>query len=117
MLEKTLTIDGKQVKFRASAAITRLYRMIFKRDIFKDMSKLEKSYGDKADSEDEFEIEDLEVFENVAYVMARHADPSIPKNIDDWLDQFQMFSIYEVLPEILELWGSNLFAEAKARKN
>ena len=48
-------------------------------------------------------IEDLEIFENVAYIMAFHADPSIPKTIDEWLEQFEMFSIYEVLPEILNL--------------
>ena len=37
--------------------------------------------------------------------------------IDDWLDQFEMFSIYEVLPEILELWGSNLVTDVASKKN
>ena len=59
----------------------------------------------------------MEIFENVAYIMALHADTSIPSTIEDWLDQFEMFSIYEVLPEILELWGSNLFTDAKSAKN
>jgi hypothetical protein len=63
------------------------------------------------------EIEDLEIFENVAYIMALHADPSIPTTIDEWLDQFEMFSIYEVLPEILDLWGSNLVTTSTAKKN
>ena len=49
--------------------------------------------------------------------MALHADKSIPSTIDEWLDQFEMFSIYEILPEILELWGSNLFTDAKSQKN
>ena len=57
------------------------------------------------------EIEDLEIFENVAYIMAFHADPTIPKTIDEWLEQFEMFSIYEILPEILELWGTNLITD------
>ena len=48
--------------------------------------------------------------------MAYHADPSIPKTIDEWLDQFEMFSIYQVLPEILELWGSNLVTDVQAKK-
>ena len=69
-------------------------------------------------AEDNFEIEDLEIFENVAYIMALHADPkNTPKTIEEWLDDFEMFSIYEILPEILELWGSNLFTDVKARKN
>ena len=118
MLEKTLTISGKEVRFRSSATVPRLYRIKFKRDIFKDLAKLEKSYKDKA-SEDgsTLEIEDLEIFENVAYIMAFHADHSIPGTIDEWLDQFEMFSIYEVLLEILELWGTNLMTEVESKKN
>ena len=49
----------------------------------------------------------LTIFENVAYVMAKHGDPSIPDDIDEWMDQFELFSIYEVLPEILKLWNLN----------
>lgn len=33
---QTIEIDGKQVPFRASAAIPRIYRMKFHRDIYKD---------------------------------------------------------------------------------
>ena len=75
------------------------------------------SYKDKDDGTKEMEIEDLEIFENVAYIMALHADPSIPGDSNEWLDQFEMFSIYEILPEILELWGSNLFTDVSAKKN
>ena len=116
MIEKTVKICGKDVTFKSSAAIPRLYRMKFRRDIFRDLSKLEKSYKDRDDGTKELEIEDLEIFENVAYIMALHADPSIPKTIEDWLDQFEMFSIYEILPQILELWGSNLFTEVPQPK-
>ena len=117
MLEKTITVGDKQVKFRSSATIPRLYRIKFKRDIFKDLSRLEFSYSKKKNEDGSFAIEDLEIFENVAYIMAYHADHSIPDNIDDWLDQFEMFSIYEVLPEILELWGSNLVTDVASKKN
>ena len=117
MIEKTIQISGHDVRFKSSATIPRLYRAKFKRDIFKDLAKLEKSYAGKAKDGDEFQIEDLEIFENVAYIMALHADPTVPKTIEEWLDQFEMFSIYEILPEILELWGSNLFTDVKARKN
>ena len=117
MITKTVKVGEQEVTFKSSAAIPRMYRIKFKRDIFKDLSKLEKSYQDKDDGTKELEIEDLEIFENVAYIMALHADPKTPSSIDEWLDQFEMFSIYEVLPEILELWGSNLFTDVKARKN
>ena len=118
MIQKTVEICGKEVNFRSSASVPRLYRAKFGRDIFKDLSRLEKSYKEKAAEEGSpMEIEDLEIFENVAYIMAFHADPSIPKTIDEWLEQFEMFSIYEILPEILELWGTNLITDVEAKKN
>ena len=116
MLKREIEICGKKVPFRSSATIPRLYRAKFKRDIFKDLSKLEKSYKGKTKDGNEFQIEDLEIFENVVYIMAYHADNSIPPTIEEWLDQFDMFSIYEVLPQILELWGDNLMTEVSAKK-
>lgn len=116
MIKREIEICGKMIPFRSSATIPRLYRAKFKRDIFKDLARLEKSYSGKQDGA-EFQIEDLEIFENVAYVMAYHADNSIPADINEWLDQFEMFSIYEILPQLLELWGDNMMTEVHARKN
>ena len=56
MLEKTVRVGEVDVKFRSSATIPRPYRIKFKRDIFKDLSKLEKTF--KA-SEGSFEIDVL----------------------------------------------------------
>ena len=117
MIQKTVKVGDRDVTFRSSAAIPRIYRLKFHRDIFKDLSKLEKSYKERDDGSKDLEIEDLEIFENVAYIMACHADPTVPNTIDEWLDQFDMFSIYEVLPEILELWGTNLITDVEAKKN
>ena len=117
MLSKTIKVGDKEVAFRSSATIPRLYRAKFKRDIFKDLSKLESSYKGNSEAGSSIAIEDLEIFENVAYIMAYHADHNIPEDIDDWLDQFEMFSIYEVLPEILELWGTNLITDVESKKN
>lgn len=116
MIKKEIEICGKMVPFRSSATIPRLYRAKFKRDIFKDLSKLESSYTGKKAAGREFQIEDLEIFENVAYIMAYHADNNIPSTIEEWLDQFEMFSIYEVLPQILELWGDNMQTDIAAKK-
>ncbi|MCI8913898.1 MAG: hypothetical protein HFF38_07190 [Lawsonibacter sp.] len=116
MIKREIEVCGKLVPFRSSATIPRLYRAKFKRDIFKDLARLEKSF--KANSEDgeSFAIDDLEIFENVAYVMAYHADNSIPADIDQWLDQFEMFSIYEIMPQLLELWGDNVVTDVAAKK-
>lgn len=117
MIQKLIEIDGKQVPFRASASIPRIYRHRFKRDIFKDMQELTKDVDGGNNDVSEIPIENLEIFENVAYCMAKHADTQQPDDIDDWLDQFDTFSIYTVLPQLVELWGQNLATEAQAKKN
>ena len=50
--------------------------------------------------------------------MAKHADPqNVPDTPDEWLDQFGTFSIYQVLPEIIELWGLNVQPQVESKKN
>ena len=105
MIQKTIKVGDKDVTFKSSASIPMLYRVKFRRDLFKDMAELEKAMKSNRNGEKEYEIEDLEIFENVAYVMACHADPTIPKTVDEWLDGFEMFSIFEILPKLMELWG------------
>lgn len=116
-MDKIIKIDGKDVKFRATARTPRLYRGIIGRDMIQDMNRLMKAYNHKKKSEDELDIIDLQIFEDVAYVMARHAAPDMPeKTADEWLDGFDMFSIYEVLPPILELWTINTQQTSRSKK-
>ena len=116
-MKQNITIDGQEVPFKASAPIPRIYRMRFHRDIYKDLRDLEKGI-DKNDPENSnLDLFSLEMFENIAYVMAKHADPSIPDTPEEWLDGFNTFSIYQVLPQIIELWGLNTQTDVQAKKN
>ena len=127
-MERTVIIDGREVRMRASALIPRLYRFKFGRDMIADLNRLTSDYKKviEAKSEDETEkqnaelsILDLTIFENIAWLFCRHADPEhIPETPDEWLDQMDgMFSIYEVLPEVLELWhASNRTTATPAKK-
>lgn len=122
MLRKTIIIDGKEVQFKASAAVPRIYRIKFGRDLFTDLQKIAKSVKENGktdeDEDSNIPIEDLSMFENIAYVMAQHADPeNVPEDIMEWLDQFGTFSIYQVLPEIMKLWKMNEETKSKAKKN
>lgn len=114
---KNIEIDGKQVAFKASAAIPRIYRLKFQRDIYKDLRVLEKSIGDEDENSSNFDLFSLEMFENIAFVMAKHADPTIPNTPEEWLDGFNTFSIYQVLPQLIELWGLNVKTDIEAKKN
>lgn len=116
MIAKTIEIDGKQVEFRASAAVPRLYRFKFRRDIIRDMMKLKKAFLANQTEGKEFEVIDLELFENIAYIMAKHADKNVPGSVEEWLDSFNMFSIYEIVPALLELWMLNEETMAEAKK-
>lgn len=116
-ITRSIDIDDQPVLFRASAAIPRLYRLRFHRDIYKDLRDLEKAVGENGPEESSLDAFSLETFENIAYIMAKHADSSIPDTPEEWLDGFSTFSIYQVLPQIIELWGLNLKAEITSKKN
>lgn len=117
-MTKKINIDGKDVMFKASAAIPRIYRLKFHRDIYKDLHDLEKAVDSSSEEQSSLDLFSLEMFENIAFVMAKHADPTaVPDSPEDWLDEFNTFSIYQVLPEIIELWGLNVQSDVESKKN
>lgn len=125
-MEKMVKIDGKEVGFRATALTPRIYRHKIGRDMIQDLNKLQASYNkamrlpDEATDEERKEAQlsalDLEIFENAAYVMAKQYDANLPNSPEEWLDGFETFSIYEILPAILELWQLNNATTAKPKK-
>ena len=116
MIQK-IEIDGKQVPFKASAAIPRIYRIKFHRDIYKDLDVLGKAVGNGDEGSSHLDMFSLEMFENIAYIMAKHADAAIPASPDEWLEQFNTFSIYEILPQLIDLWGLNVETQVQSKKN
>lgn len=116
-MKQNIEIDGKQVAFKASAAIPRIYRMRFHRDIYKDLRILEKAIGDGSEESSNLDMFSLELFENIAYIMAKHAEPNIPDTPEEWLDEFNTFSIYQVLPKLINLWGLNIQTDIQSKKN
>jgi hypothetical protein len=112
-ITKEIMIDGIKVKFKASASIPRLYRLKFGRDIYHEFSEMKSITSDS-----DISVETLEHFEDLAWLMAKHADPENVENSPDiWLEKFNTLSIYQVLPQILELWGLNLQTKVESKKN
>lgn len=116
-IQKQIDIDGKQVMFRASAAIPRIYRLKFGRDIYRDLNELSGAVDGADPESSSLDTFSLEIFENIAYIMAKHADKNIPDSPEEWLDGFSTFSIYKVLPELIELWGMNVQTDIQSKKN
>ena len=106
---KTIQIDGKEIQFKATAATPRVYRQAFGRDIYIDLTTL---YEDMSKG-DSLSVESLETFENLSFIMAMQAEgkeierENVNKSMESWLDNFSTFSIYKVIPQIMELWKLN----------
>lgn len=115
-MKRNILIDEKEVAFKASAAIPRIYRLKFGRDIYRDLAALEKNVGENEEGKSNLDLVSLEMFENIAYIMAKHADPTIPDTPEEWLDEFNTFSIYQILPQLIDLWGLNVKTDAESKK-
>ncbi len=106
-MEKIINISGKEIKLASTAGTLHRYRMMFKRDLLKDVVSLENVFQSiKNDPTKGFAALDLEIFENVAYALAATADKNI-QPMEHWLDQFDTFDIYKILPVIMEMLYSN----------
>ena len=58
------------------------------------------------------------MIEHLPRLMARQAHPAkVPDCPEEFLDQFNTFSIYQILPQLIELWGLNVQTEVESRKN
>ena len=126
-MEKTVTIGDKTYRMRASALIPRLYRAKFGRDLITDMRRLQGKYMKiaelPADADEEtraaaeLSVMDLTVFEDIAWLMIKHAGETIPDTPDEWLDSIDgVFSVYQILPVILSVWNANQKTTSSAKK-
>ena len=104
-MEKIINIGNREIRMKSTAGTMREYRNNFKRDFIQDLQSLQTKLQEK--SANELELIDLEMFENIAWCMAKTADKSVP-DIIRWLDEFDTFDIMQALPEIMELLIANM---------
>jgi hypothetical protein len=114
-MEKTITIDGKDIRFKTNGATPLRYKAQFGKDYFKEilkMAPLEKMGGKKKVEAKDLEVLDFEVFYNIAWIMAKTANPEIPEPIK-WLDGFEEFPIGDIFPELQDLMAASLQTKKK----
>lgn len=114
-MEKILTIDGRQVKFKSTGAFLLRYKAQFGRDALQDIFKLLNAIDTKTNEIKNIEALDLEVFYNLVWTLAKTADPSLPPPME-WLDSFSEFPLIEILPELAEMIFSCLSTNVKSKK-
>ncbi|QWG33364.1 hypothetical protein [Bacillus mycoides] len=115
-MEKTITIDGKQVRLKSTAATVKRYKAQFRRDLFADMLALGAigtfTSQDASEGTIDLSTVDFEVIYDLVWLYAKTADPNLPDPIT-WLDGFDEFPIYDIMPEINDLIQSTMGAKKK----
>lgn len=94
-MEKTLTIDGKLIKFKCTGGTLMRYRNQFNSEFLADFSALGAAQNDP-------EKFNLASIENMIWAFAKTADPAIP-DPQTWYDSFDEIDIFEVWGELSEL--------------
>ena len=118
-MEKIIKIEeGRSLNFKASAFSPILYNRLFSgRDYLKDIETLNE---ENKKEEKSFNMDDYELFARIAYLFAYQGLAPSPITTEEqkeflkkyptvweWIDTFNTFSIYEILPEIMDLWYQN----------
>lgn len=110
-MERTVTMGGKPVKLRATAALPRVFRATYGTDFFAELKRIKDGADADAGAS-------LELIENLAFVMARSADPDgTPPDIVDWLDGFDdPLAISEIAGDVIDLYKANAKTTAIPKK-
>lgn len=103
-MEKIIKISGRDVGFRASALTPKLYRIATGRDLLLDLAQMSDAIKKGTGG-----VGALSVLDDFAYILARSYAKThgldIEPTVDEWLDQFDLVDIYEIYPELVQLWA------------
>ena len=133
-MEKVLTIAGQNVGFKAAASLPVRYYNATGRDLFVDLQTLadgteqveakpkfwkkKPEAAETAGKADKKKPEETQyrlnrdwntmVLYGIVHTMARAYDEEVNPNLDDWLDTFDAFPIFEVFGELKPLLNASL---------
>lgn len=111
-MEKTIVIDGKEVRFKSTGATALRYKAQFGKDYLSEIFKLNSIGNINEVNSDSTASLDFEVFYNIAWTLAKTANPSIPDPIT-WLDEFNEFPVMDIIPELQDMLVSSILSKKK----
>lgn len=135
-MQKIINIDGRDVKFKASASFVYRYKQQFGKDLLTLVMPLIKSVleglnvffalqnSKGADMEALLSevnissaIEKIELVDlfNVIWVMAKTANKDIADPVE-WYDEFDVFPVFDVARELLDIFLPSLFITEESKK-
>lgn len=110
-MEKTVIIDSRPIRFKATAAFLKRYKAQFRRDPFADLFKALDAFGGEQIN---LAACDLEIFYDIAWTFAKTANREIPEPMT-WLDEFGEFPLVEVMPQIIDLMAATVGTTVEAK--
>jgi len=112
-MEKTIQIDGRQVRFKCTGSTP----VRFREATGEDLMVMFPSFISEA-KKGRLSPKAVKSLEILAHIMAKQADPEVTDSLVDWLDEFEMFSIYDSFPQLIELWtaSTQTLSETKKKK-
>ena len=106
-MQKKINIGGKEILMEANGATPRIYRRMFGSDLLTTLHGAVSKDG---------EVINIEVFENLAYCMAKQAG-SVEDDIDTWLGSFDSsMAIVDAIGELMALWRGNTATTVNPKK-
>lgn len=127
-MEKTIIIDGKSVKFKATGGLSYRYKAQFGREYFADAlliasaGDMVKSPAKNASAEEwknyrlrcayEMTSKALSAMYDILWCLAKTADASIP-DPQTWLDGFEAFPVFDIWEQLEDIMDSNVAIDPK----
>ncbi|CUB51216.1 hypothetical protein BN2127_JRS10_00733 [Bacillus subtilis] len=113
-MEKTITVDGQDIRLKSTGATPVRFKAQFGKDYFAQLLKLAPLGKIDMENLDPSKLDsvDFEVFYNLVWTMAKTADPKIPEPMV-WLDSFDEFPIIEILEDIQDMIASTIQSKKK----
>lgn len=133
-MEKILEIEeGRSYNFKASALSPIQYNRLFRgRDFIRDIETMAEKRQEAEESETgtaSLSLENYEQFARLAYLFAWQGLAPTPTETQEqrdfrekypdpwaWIDSFDTFSFYKLLPEIIDIWYGGDIRLVKAKK-
>ena len=135
-MEKTITIDGKEVRFKASASFPLIYKAnfnvdiltiimpllsevigsaegMFTKDSFKDGSLVLTPETISTALEGVYSLELIDIM-NLLWTMAKCADDEIPEPMK-WFGEFDEFPIVDIAVQVFPMLFESLFSKKKLK--
>lgn len=110
-MQKTLTLEGKQVKAVSSAILPRLYRFHFGKDLIMEMEKLRKSYTQDPESVDFTPVE------NLCWLMLKEGGEDVGETPEEWLRTLtDISSVYTLSADVMQLWQESQATTSRPKK-